>query len=71
MNDPPPIRDKWSPLFQDFVSACLVKDPKQRPTADALLEHEFLAGADEYKQEFVQVVKDYKKVRLAKKKAEQ
>ena len=70
MNDPPPIREKWSQTFQDFVNCCLVKDPKERPSADELLEHEFLAGADDYKQEFIQVVKDYKRIRLAKKKIE-
>ena len=32
--DPPPIASKWSPLFQDFVSQCLKKDPEQRPNAE-------------------------------------
>ena len=70
-NDTPPIKEKWSPLFQDFVSKCLVKDPNERPNADQLLEHEFLAGAADYKQEFAKVVKDYKKVKLAKNKVKE
>ena len=41
-NKPPPIKAKWSALFQDFVSLALTKDPKKRPSADELLEHEFL-----------------------------
>ena len=37
--DPPPIAKKWSALFQDFVSNCLVKDPDRRPSAAQLLQH--------------------------------
>jgi len=53
---PPPIDKRWSPVFQDFVSKCLIKDPKQRWSADQLLEHEFLIGAADHKQEFGQLV---------------
>ena len=48
----PPIADKWSALFKDFVSSCLIKDPDQRPSAADLLQHEFLVGAENYKDEF-------------------
>lgn len=44
---PPSFRnpDKWSPEFIDFVSKCLVKNPEQRPTAEELLQHEFVKNA--------------------------
>lgn len=54
--EPPPIASKWSPLFADFVAKCLIKDPDQRPSATELLEHEFVRGAEVYKQEFADVV---------------
>ena len=59
-NDPPKIDEKWSPLFRDFVSKCLVKDPNDRWSAEQLLEHDFLLNAQDYKQEFSQVVNDFK-----------
>lgn len=31
-------RDKWSPIFHNFVKIALTKNPKKRPTADKLLE---------------------------------
>ncbi|CAB4065548.1 STK3 [Lepeophtheirus salmonis] len=36
---------KWSPQIIDFVSRCLVKNPKERATASELLEHEFIKSA--------------------------
>ncbi len=43
LNDPtPPILEKWSTEFQDFVNACMEKDESKRPTAAELLEHNFL-----------------------------
>ena len=74
-NKPPPIKEKWSALFQDFVSQCLTKDPKKRPSADELLQHEFLQDAGDYREEFASVVKEYKEIheeqKAAKKKAAQ
>ena len=55
-NEPPKIADKWSALFKDFVSKCLVKDPNERWSADQLLEHDFLYNAQEYQEEFSQCV---------------
>ena len=55
-------------MFQDFVTMCLTKDPKKRPSADELLEHEFLDGAADHKQEFAQIIKDYKVIHEEKKK---
>ncbi|CAI7774099.1 unnamed protein product [Closterium sp. NIES-54] len=34
--------EKWSLLFHDFVAKCLIKEPKQRPTTPALLQHKFI-----------------------------
>lgn len=35
----------WSVNFREFISRCLVKDPKARPTSDELLRHSFITGA--------------------------
>jgi serine/threonine kinase 3 len=42
--EPPKLSrpDKWSPEFVDFVSQCLQKDPKARPTTEKLLKHHFV-----------------------------
>ena len=61
--EPPPIASKWSPLFADFVSNCLTKDPDRRPTATELLEHEFIVGAEVYKEEFARVVQQHIEVK--------
>ncbi|KAL4238546.1 Mitogen-activated protein kinase kinase kinase kinase 1 [Mactra antiquata] len=40
---PPQLKDKnkWSSVFQNFVKVALTKNPKKRPAADKLLEHQF------------------------------
>ena len=46
-NQPPPsLRSpsKWSAEFRDFLSACLTKNPKNRGSAQDLLQHPFLQG---------------------------
>ncbi|ELR18048.1 protein kinase domain containing protein [Acanthamoeba castellanii str. Neff] len=42
--DPPTLAEpqKWSPQFVSFIDACLKKEPTERLSALALLEHEFL-----------------------------
>lgn len=45
---PPAIGERWSEDFRDFVSKCLTKNPKNRPTAADLLRHPFVLGADKY-----------------------
>lgn len=44
--DPPPrLEGPFSPVFRDFVGACLQKDPAKRPSARELLGHPFIAAA--------------------------
>ncbi|GAV60885.1 Pkinase domain-containing protein [Cephalotus follicularis] len=45
-NPPPALEDKkFSKSFKEMVAACLVKDPKKRPTAEMLLKHRFFRHA--------------------------
>ena len=57
--NPPPIKSKWSDLFRDFVSKCLVKNANDRPSASELLEHPCLKDPDKYQQEFGEMVKGF------------
>lgn len=45
---PPPIKERWSKEFCDFVGRCLTKDPKARPSAAELLMDPFLVGAEKF-----------------------
>ncbi|KAL0040730.1 hypothetical protein WJX79_003436 [Trebouxia sp. C0005] len=38
----PELEGPFSHQFQDFVAVCLQKDPTRRPTAQGLLQHDFL-----------------------------
>jgi len=59
--DAPTLKgDRWSPLFRDFVSLCLNKDPEQRASADECLQHEFLKDADQHKEKFLQYVSNFR-----------
>ncbi|KAJ1553374.1 putative protein serine/threonine kinase [Cladochytrium tenue] len=42
VNDPPKLDVSFSKGFRDFVSCCLEKDPKKRPTAKQLGSHKFI-----------------------------
>lgn len=47
INPPPTLKDAslWSKDFVSFTTRCLVKDPRDRPTAAALLQHPFIVNA--------------------------
>ncbi|OWZ65450.1 hypothetical protein AYX15_03050 [Cryptococcus neoformans] len=44
-NPPPQLDDRFSRPFRDFVSLCLQRDPRNRPTARELLKHKFIKTA--------------------------
>ncbi|KAL7677904.1 hypothetical protein ACOME3_004134 [Neoechinorhynchus agilis] len=45
---PPSLQDKqkWSPLFQNFVKSALAKSPKKRPDARSLLQNKFVCQTE-------------------------
>ena len=45
VNAPPELPARHSADFRDFVSKCLVRDPRKRWTAAQLLEHKFVTSA--------------------------
>lgn len=50
MNEPTQVNARFSPVFRDFVSRCLQKDPSKRATAEELLNHKFMRGAENYRE---------------------
>ena len=44
---PPTLKEpqKFSNEFSDFIAKCLVKNPEERPSASALLQHKFVPSS--------------------------
>ncbi len=51
-NDPPKIQPKWSSAFQDFIDKCLDKNVERRWSSDMLINHPFLEGAENLRDEW-------------------
>ncbi|KAJ7446686.1 Pkinase-domain-containing protein [Mycena latifolia] len=45
-DDMPPLPEGASPLLEDFLTQCFNKDPRKRPSADLLCEHQELRPQD-------------------------
>ena len=60
---PPEIDPKkWSKEMREFVKICLTKDPKERPSAEELLQHPFMRDSQARKQgkiELIHLIKQY------------
>ncbi|KAF7729221.1 putative protein serine/threonine kinase [Apophysomyces ossiformis] len=56
-SQPPTLTGSYSKAFRDFISACLQKDPAQRPTAKDLLKHKFIKSSKKvsYLTELIEV----------------
>src|SRR5690606_1482230 len=64
----PENNESWSPLIRDFISQCLAKEPDDRPTAEMLLEHEFVknAGDKTVLAKTIEEILGFKSVRLSR-----
>ncbi|KAJ3083932.1 hypothetical protein HK102_000828 [Quaeritorhiza haematococci] len=67
--DPPVLKDKqWSNTFRDFLKMCLEKDPDKRPSADQLLQHEFVKPSPQSSvvvMDLIERAREAKRLRLA------
>ncbi|GAA5957308.1 hypothetical protein JCM8115_006952 [Rhodotorula mucilaginosa] len=59
---PPCLEGAFSSAFKDFVALCLIKDPKERPSAKELLQHRFIKNARRTSQLF-ELVERYREWR--------
>ncbi|KAG9126035.1 hypothetical protein FRC07_005154 [Ceratobasidium sp. 392] len=60
---PPVLEGAFSSAFKDFVSLCLTKDPKLRPTAKELLQHRFIKGARRGTSSLTELIERYQEHR--------
>ena len=51
-NDPPQIQNTWSREFQDFIDKCLDKNVERRWSSEMLINHPFMEGAENLKDEW-------------------
>ena len=51
-NEPPRISSKWSAEFQDFIDKCLDKNVERRWSTEMLINHPFLDGAADLRNEW-------------------
>ena len=61
---PPPEIDskKWSQNMREFVKVCLTKDPKERPSAEDMMEHPFMKeplAREQGKQELIMLIRKF------------
>lgn len=64
----PPLKEpqKWTAPFKDFLAQTVIQDPKQRPSAEQLLQHPYVQGSS---NDFSDLVKIVKQVKLSRKQA--
>ncbi|CAE6505588.1 unnamed protein product [Rhizoctonia solani] len=60
---PPVLEGNFSSAFKEFVSLCLTKDPKLRPTAKELLQHRFIKGARRGTSSLAELIERYQDFR--------
>ncbi|QRV87773.1 Serine/threonine-protein kinase [Ceratobasidium sp. AG-Ba] len=60
---PPVLEGNFSSAFKEFVSLCLTKDPKLRPTAKELLQHRFIKGARRGTGSLTELIERYQEFR--------
>ncbi|CAE6456041.1 unnamed protein product [Rhizoctonia solani] len=60
---PPVLEGNFGAAFKEFVSLCLTKDPKLRPSAKELLQHRFIKGARRGTSSLTELIERYQDFR--------
>ncbi|XP_065644866.1 serine/threonine-protein kinase mig-15 isoform X2 [Hydra vulgaris] len=60
-SEPPRLKSRklWTKKFREFVTVCLIKDYLQRPTAEQLLQHDFIRGSRSQDRKIRIEIKDF------------
>jgi len=60
-SEPPKLKSRksWTKKFRDFVTVCVIKDYLQRPTAEQLLQHDFIRGSRSQDRKIRIEIKDF------------